>query len=274
MQRRRVLGWLPGVLLAVQGLPAVAASHWESAPQAISWLRLGVRDLQRAADFYQTLFGAELRQDAGAATVLRLGSSFLFLQAGGNGELLEQGLLVEAPEAALRQRLQEQGIVLRDSSAAGLLVRDGDGVQTRLGARPDWEAMAAVAGSAPRKPVFDAVLIDELFLNVTNMQVDSMFYARLLEQTSTVVAGSQYFRIGAHARLRLGQAVPGQTAGFNHFAVLVTNTDMEAAAEAVFRAGGIVENILPNGFSFWDPEGLRVVVRSVPQLLESPATRP
>jgi hypothetical protein len=30
----------------------------------------------------------------------------------------------------------------------------------------------------------------------------------------------------------------------------------------VFAAGGIIENILPNGFSFWDPDGIRVVVRS------------
>ena len=37
---------------------------------------------------------------------------------------------------------------------------------------------------------------------------------------------------------------------------------MDAAADAVFAAGGIIENILPNGFSFWDPDGIRVVVRS------------
>ena len=26
------------------------------------------------------------------------------------------------------------------------------------------------------------------------------------------------------------------------------------------KAGGIIENILPNGFSFWDPDGMRVEI--------------
>ena len=154
---------------------------------------------------------------------------------------------------------------------AGNVLHDGDAVQTRIGSALDWPALAPSTHAVPAagKSLFEALLIDEIFLSVTNMQVDSMFYARLLDQTSVAVAGSQYFRLGAHARLRLGQAATGQASGFMHFSVLVANTDMDAAAEAVFRAGGVVESFLPNGFSFWDPEGLRVVVHSVPQVLES-----
>ena len=91
---------------------------------------------------------------------------------------------------------------------------------------------------------------------------------------STAVAGSQYFRLGSHARLRLGQTAVGQPAGFSYMSVLVANTDMDAAAEAVFRAGGIVESFLPNGFSFWDPDGLRIVVRTAPQVLDAAAVVP
>jgi hypothetical protein len=42
--------------------------------------------------------------------------------------------------------------------------------------------------------------------------------------------------------------------------LLAANIDLEMAADAVFKAGGIIENILPNGFSFWDPDGMRVEI--------------
>jgi catechol 2,3-dioxygenase-like lactoylglutathione lyase family enzyme len=238
----------------------------------IGSLRLGVSDLQRSLRFYSTLFGSQLREDtATGAVILRLGSSVLELQEAPEAGLLHQSFTITGPDAALqRAQLQAQGIRWQDAADGSVLVRDGDGVLTRLGAVQDWEALqAASVTGVPGKPLFDALLLDETFLSVTNMQVDSMFYARLLDQTSIAVAGSQFFRIGAHARLRLSQAAVGQATGFNYFSVLVTNTDMDAAAEAVFRAGGIVESFLPNGFSFWDPDGLRVVVRGVPQVLNT-----
>jgi hypothetical protein len=88
-----------------------------------------------------------------------------------------------------------------------------------------------------------------------------LFYSRLLHQTGTLQAGSLWFDIG-NARLRLAQTPVGQSSGVSYFAVLVSNTDLGAAAEAVFAAGGIIENILPDGFSFWDPDGHRVLVRT------------
>jgi catechol 2,3-dioxygenase-like lactoylglutathione lyase family enzyme len=246
-------------------------------PTGISHLSLGVSDVPRAVAFYATLFGAQLREEpANGSTVLRLGSSLLLLQGGGEGSVLQHSFALE--QSALQQlhpHLRDAGIRWQDQPDGSLLVQDGDNVLTRIGEPLDWSALAASSMQvSPGKPVFDPLLIDEIFITVTNMQVDSMFYARLLDQTSTAVAGSQYFRLGAHAQLRLSQAAVGQPAGFTHFSVLVANTDMEAAAEAVFKAGGIVESFVPDGFSFWDPDGLRVVVRSVPQVLDAAARYP
>lgn len=267
---RRTLLSVTALVLALGGSAVLQA---QPGPEltGISPLRLGVTDLPRAVQFYAALFGANLREETGGGLALRLGSSVLLLQAAPEASVQQQGLVVSAPDAALlRAHLQVQGIRWQDAADGSLLVQDGDGVVTRLGAAPDWQALqAASAAAAAGTPVFQPLLIDELSLTVTNMQVDSMFYARLLDQTSTVVAGSQFFRIGEHARLRLAQAAVGQPTGFAYFSVLVASTDMEAAAEAVFRAGGIIESELPNGFSFWDPEGLRVVVRSVPQVLDT-----
>ena len=84
---------------------------------------------------------------------------------------------------------------------------------------------------------------------------------RVLNQTGTLQAGSLWFDVG-NARLRLTQTPVGQTPGVNYFSVVVSATDLGAAAEAVFAAGGIIETILPDGFSFWDPDGHRVLIRT------------
>lgn len=236
----------------------------------IDQVRLGVSDVLRSATFHAALFGAELREDSSGSIALRLGESILLLQASDQAAVLLQGFALEGSTAELLPALTGQRLPAQEQSDGSVLLRDGDGMQSRLGPALAWEELAAASLPLPQgKPVFQPLLIDELALNVTNMQVDSMFYARLLGQTSTAVAGSQFFSIGNHARLRLGQTAVGQAAGFNYFSVLVANTDMEAAAEAVFRAGGVVESFLPNGFSFWDPDGLRIVVRTAPMVLNS-----
>src|SRR5690606_25499337 len=123
------------------------------------------------------------------------------------------------------------------------------------------ESAAIQEANASAEPaIFRPLALDEVFLTVTNLEVDSLFYSRLLNQTGSLQAGSLWFKIG-NARLRLTQAPVGQAPGLNYFSVLVSSTNLEEAAEAVFAAGGIIETILPNGFSFWDPDGHRVLVR-------------
>jgi catechol 2,3-dioxygenase-like lactoylglutathione lyase family enzyme len=254
------------LLASLTAGPGVLAQ--DSGFAGIDQLRLGVSDVDRSTAFYAALFGAELRTDpASGNPCIRLGQSVLWLEPATEPAGLLLGFALAGPVAARRPLLQAQGIRWQDAEDGSLQVVDRDAVRTRLGAALDWQSLSAAEPRANGKPVFAARLVDEVALNVTNMQVDSMFYARLLEQTSTAVAGSQFFSIGSHARLRLSQAAVGQATGFNYFSVLVANTDMAAAAEAVFRAGGIIENFLPNGFSFWDPDGLRVVVRTAPQVL-------
>lgn len=273
MLRRSVLSLL--VFLAAGGSAALQGR--EGPPMAgIDQVRLGVEDQARSLAFHAALFGAELRAEAATGSlVLRLGESILLLQATPQPAVLQHGFALDTPIAALQALLQEQGIRVEQQADGSLLVEDRDGVRTRLGPAQTWEQLDASSQPvAVGKPIFQPLLIDEIAINVTNMQVDSMFYARLLGQTSTAVAGSQFFRIGNHARLRLIQTAVGQPAGFNYFSVLVANTDMEAAAEAVFRAGGIVESFVSNGFSFWDPDGLRVFVRTAPQVLNAEPARP
>jgi hypothetical protein len=145
-------------------------------------------------------------------------------------------------------------------------VDDRDGTRTQLAQSNTWKQLSQTTASPQsypqdEAPVFRPLAIDEIFISVTNLEVDSLFYSRLLNQTGTLQAGSLWFNIG-NARLRLTQTPVGQAPGVNYFAIRVSTTDLGAAAEAVFAAGGIIETILPDGFSFWDPDGHRVLVRT------------
>lgn len=232
---------------------------------------IAVADSVRARDFYAKVFGAEVWKDRAAERYyLQLGQSHVALEVQDEPRIDHIGFGVEGfDETAAQRWLAAQGIAWLDAAASSepVVVADRDGIRTQLAPDDTWEQVSTTlatrdAGSDAAAPVFTAYAIDEVFMMVRNLEVDSLFYSRLLDQTGTLQAGALWYRVGQAARLRLTQAPVGQTPGIAYFSVHVAYTDMEAAADAVFAAGGIIENILPNGFSFWDPDGIRVVVRS------------
>lgn len=237
---------------------------------AIDHVEFFVTDLDRSLAFYTTVFGSYLwKNNRTPRRYLMLGNSYMALEERDSAHVdhicfgIEDFAITD-----VHAFLDMQGIAWQDyPSGRDLRVDDRDGIRTQLAQNNTWLQMAGTTAAqesypqGTRDPVFQPLAIDEVFLTVTNLEVDSLFYARLLNQTGTLQAGSLWFRIG-NARLRLTQAPVGQTPGVNYFAVHVAYTDMEVAADAVFAAGGIIETILPNGFSFWDPDGLRVVVRA------------
>jgi catechol 2,3-dioxygenase-like lactoylglutathione lyase family enzyme len=234
-------------------------------------LTLEVTDLERARDFYTRLFGFNVWQaKAGAEQYLVLGNTYLNLHAGEQPGVRQVGIGVhDFTSTGLTQYLEREG--LRGHEALGgqaLGVDDGDGLRTLLLDAKSWERVRAAASavSAPTAapaPVFKPLRLDEVGLSVRNLEVDSLFYARLLARNSVLQAGSLWYSFG-NARLRLTQTPVGQHPGVGYFSILIANTDLEAAANAVFAAGGIIETLFPNGFSFWDPDGVRVVVHTSP----------
>lgn len=260
-----------GTLVGICLLLGAGAVHAQLAPAYTGFdhVELGVADITRARDFYVKLFGAETWRDkTSEQRYLQLGQSHLALDMQGEAQVDHVGFGVENFDMTAVQRwLAAQGIPWLDTAASGeLIVADRDGIRSQVAPGDTWEQVSGTlatrdAGSAA-EPIFTAYAIDEVFLMVRNLEVDSLFYSRLLDQTGTLQAGSLWYQVGQASRLRLTQAPVGQAPGIAYFAVHVAYTDMEAAADAVFAAGGIIENILPNGFSFWDPDGIRIVVRS------------
>lgn len=249
--------------LALAGFPALALAE----PAVTGWSRIELKVSSRETSmrFYGHLFGVDAwRLAPDGRAWLPLGSAWLVLSQG-EAAGIDRSVFAVSDFDADRQRayLVSRGLHPVLDEEGVLSVRDADGTVSALA---DRDASAGVP-PPPELPagqgdaVFAPLLLDEVHQMVSNLEVDSLFYSRLLGRTATQQAGSLWYPLG-QGRLRLSQTPPGQSPGTNYFAVLVANTDMALASERVFAAGGLIETELPNGFSFWDPDGVRVVVRS------------
>jgi catechol 2,3-dioxygenase-like lactoylglutathione lyase family enzyme len=258
-------------LLVLITQTATLAVHAQDAPQyaAIDHIEFFVTDLERSLHFYTRLFGNDLwKNNQTERRYLMLGNSYMALEQREAAKVDHVCFGINNFDiAAVHRFLDMQGIAWQDyPSGNDLRVDDRDGTRTQLAQNASWKQLSQTTASPQsypqaEAPVFNPLALDEIFISVTNLEVDSLFYSRLLNETGTLQAGSLWFDVGS-ARLRLTQTPVGQAPGVNYFAVRVSITDLGAAAEAVFAAGGIIETILPDGFSFWDPDGHRVLVRT------------
>lgn len=263
-------GWLLG--------PGQGAVLAEPAPafHSLDHVVLQVTDLSRSQEFYRRLFGASLWRDRQQPLVYQsLGKAFLALTEAAPARVQRIGFGITAydPPSAERYLAAQHLAAERLLDGRDLRVADRDGTLVDLVDEHRLErllpASEALPTGAARAALFNPLGLDEVYVMVSNLEVDSLHYARLLGQTGKAQAGSLWFDLGG-SRLRLSQAPVGQPAGVHSIAVLISQTDLAEAAEQVFAAGGIVEDLLPNGFSFWDPDGLRVEVHVAPQLLGAP----
>lgn len=251
--------------------PGITQAQAVNEPQyaAIDHVEFFVTDLDRSLQFYTRVFGNDLwKNNQTERRYLMLGNSYMALEQRDAAQMDHVCFGINDFDiAAVHDFLRLQEIMWQDyPSGNDLRVDDRDGTRTQLAQNGTWKQLSQTTASrqdypVTDDPVFKPLAINEVFISVTNLEVDSLFYSRLLHQTGTLQAGSLWFNVG-NARLRLTQTPVGQSSGINYFAVLVSNTDLGAAAEAVFAAGGIIETILPDGFSFWDPDGHRVLVRT------------
>jgi catechol 2,3-dioxygenase-like lactoylglutathione lyase family enzyme len=275
----KFLALAPCLLALLVLLSPVSSAKAEPAPDyhSLDHVEFSVTDLQRSLQFYTKLFGNDLwKHKQGERRYLKLGTAYIALEQRNEAKVEHVCFGIDHFNiTTMHSYLKAKNLAWQDyPSGRDLYVDDRDGNRAQLTQDNTWPQVIselgqrdvfAVSGDA----LFHPLHLDEVFVTVTNLEVDSLHYARLLGQTGKLQAGSLWFSLGS-ARLRLSQAPVGQTPGVNYFSVLVSHTDLDAAADAVFAAGGIIENILPNGFSFWDPDGLRVEVHVAEQILRTP----
>ena len=261
------LMWVLAVLQPVAAQPAPVPMF-----SGFDHLTVEVSDLGRSRDFYTRVFGFDVWQDNTTnAQYLVLGDAYLRMQEGQQPRITEVGIgIADFELTPVQAFLDREGLTWQAETAVpAVKVEDRDGVRSRLLAGDSWSVVqqqtAPLKNPTSDNAIFRALSLDEVGISVTNLEVDSLFYARLLGRTGALQAGSLWYPFG-HSRLRLSQTPVGQHSGVGYFAVLISNTDLEEAANAVFAAGGIIETVLTNGFSFWDPDGLRVLVHTTPML--------
>jgi len=267
----KVLRLLAFIVFVTGISPGISRAQVNYEPEyaAIDHVEFFVTNLERSLQFYTRLFGNDLwKNNQTERRYLMLGNSYMAIEERDVAEVDHVCFGINNFDiAAIHDFLRLQGLMWQDyPSGNDLSIDDRDGTRTQLAQNNTWKQLSQTSASRQDyppadNPVFKPLAINEVFISVSNLEVDSLFYSRLLHQTGTLQAGSLWFNVG-NARLRLTQTPAGQRAGINYFAVLVSNTDLGAAAEAVFAAGGIIETVLPDGFSFWDPDGHRVLVRT------------
>lgn len=244
----------------------------------IDEVELSVRNPESELAFYRRLFGGEVvREKQGGKVALQLGESVLVLSMGNKAQASHTAFAVKSfVLSELQEWFRTKALTTQSIGTSAIAVTDRDGTRTLIKTAADWsdwKQRGTLEAANATEPLFHPEMIDEVYITVTNLEVDALHYARLIGKTGSLQAGSLWFAAGT-ARLRLGQTPVRQKPGFQSFAILVSSADLETAADAVFKAGGIIENVLPNGFSFWDPEGLRVEVHLTPQLGQKPQPTP
>jgi hypothetical protein len=254
---------------------------------SIGMMVLEVADLQSSLTFYQQLFADSVRIHPQLPQALvQVGSNALLLRQSTNtkgqssttGEgknpisttsqtIIYQSTIVfniTKTVSQLRSYLAGQDLQFFDDGEL-LQLSDSDNSEFIIPHDELWpEHLEPWVEVSVQKPVFSVLGLDEVSIIVSNLEVDALYYARLLDTTASVVAGAHYFSIGDRQLLRLTQAPRGIQPGLSAFGLQLQLHDMGKLADAVFQLGGIVEQELANGFSCWDPNGYRLMLRQPP----------
>ena len=252
------------VLLMLAGLLCRLALA-EPAIAGLGHIELQVIDQDRSQQFYSRVFGAASwsHSEDGRAW-LSIGSAYLiFREAEGSGVARTAFAVNDFDKLGVGNYLRDQQLRIVEQDDALFAVRDGDGIPSALVASdyPQQPLMGLSGAADGESGIFQALLLDEVHIMVSDLEVDSLFYSRLLGRSPVLQAGALWYDL-QRGRLRLTQTAPGQSPGVNYLSILVAGTDLDEAGERVFAAGGLIEELLPNGFSFWDPDGMRVLVRT------------
>jgi catechol 2,3-dioxygenase-like lactoylglutathione lyase family enzyme len=247
---------------------------------SIDHVNIHVPDVQRSADFYIKLFGADVSRapnakaqtpnpssPSGVLWFIRLGRSFLAIspQPAGEGPGLNHfsfgiagfnGDVVKSQLAGLNQQWP-------GSPSNNLWLKDPAGRVIQLNAPGDVSRVpGAGVGAVPveppggikRQPAFPATEISLLTIAVRQLEPSATYYRNLLGAQKEQPQKGR-FRFGE------GEFVLGPASGGDYFRVGVAGFD-PAAAVAKLKSLGVKADMTrdKSAVSFRDPDGIRVQI--------------
>lgn len=264
MTRREVLRILPALLVAPQvrapGGPEFAA---------LDHIEFYVSDVEKSRDFFLRVFGGELRLRSGKR-YLRLGSSYMAFEsprghaAPGSVDHFSAAIRkLEMP--ALHAYLEQRGVTYQDyPSGRDTGVTDADGIRTQLSPENGWSLLdpsrfLPEATAIQDEPVFRALALDHVLLNVANLETAAAFYQKFLGRP-TSANNRMWFQLGP-SRVGLTQTPAGTAPGVNRFCVSAVPFDPAAAGPRMQYFGAKTEPAdLTGALAFRDPDGLLIQV--------------
>jgi catechol 2,3-dioxygenase-like lactoylglutathione lyase family enzyme len=264
MTRREALRILPALLVAPQ-LSAQAGPDLA----ALDHIEFYVSDVEKSRDFFLRVFGGELRLRSGKR-YLRLGSSYMAFEgprgrapAGSVDHFSAAIRKLEMP--ALHAYLEQRGVTYQDyPSGRDTGITDADGIRTQLSPENGWGLLdpsrfLPEATAIQDEPVFRAIALDHVLLNVAKLETSVAFYQKFLGRP-TSANNRMWFQIGP-SRVGLTQTPAGTPPGVNRFCVSAVPFDPAATGRKLQQLGAKAEPAETAGATeFRDPDGLTIQV--------------
>jgi catechol 2,3-dioxygenase-like lactoylglutathione lyase family enzyme len=266
VSRRELLSALGIGALAVQTAPGADESPQFS---SLDHLEFFVSNIEKSTAFYAQVFGAEvMKNNRTTRRYVRLGTAYMAMDTG--PQLRVDHICAGIPGfqiASMHAQLEKRGIAYRDyPSGNDLSVGDPDGgVRLQLAADDGWSALARGTASPESVPVngmaiFHPLGLDHVLLNVSDPEKSVAFYEKTLGPVAQRNNNRIWFEVGT-SRIGLLKTPDGQRAGVNHFCVLATAFDYDAAVKKLEQAGAKIEMPEVAGApEFRDPDGYLVQV--------------
>ena len=263
--------------LRIGALAAKTAAGADEPPQfsSLDHLEFFVSNVEKSAAFYAQVFGAEvMKNNRTTRRYVRLGAAYMAMDT---PQLRVDHICAGIPGfqiASIHAQLEKRGVAYRDyPSGNDLSVGDPEGVvRFQLAAVDGWSALARGTASPesvpvngdplqrPRQAIFHPLGLDHVLLNVPDPEKSAAFYEKILGPVAQRNNSRIWFQVGT-SRIGLLKTPDGQRAGVNHFCVLATVFDYDAAVKMVEQAGAKIEMPEVAGApEFRDPDGYLVQV--------------
>jgi catechol 2,3-dioxygenase-like lactoylglutathione lyase family enzyme len=263
--------------LGIGALVVQTAAGADESPQfsGLDHLEFFVSNVEKSTALYAQTFGAEvMKNNRTSRRYVRLGAAYMAMDTG--PQLRVDHICAGIPGfriATTHAQLEKLGVAYRDyPSGNDLSVGDPDGgVRLQLAADNGWSALARGTASPesvlvngdPLQPgmgIFHPLGLDHVLLNVPDPEKSAAFYQKILGPVAQRNNSRIWFQVGT-SRIGLLKTPDGQRAGVNHFCVLATAFDYDAAVKKLEQAGAKIEAPEVAGApEFRDPDGYLVQV--------------
>lgn len=244
IDRRGMLGLLGAGAWAFRN----AAAEGELRFSALDHVETAVPDAARSAAFYARVFGGPLwKNKQTPRRYVKLGPCYIAVDQKPQAAFdhFSAGI-ADYQIAALHSYLEQRGIAYRDfPSGRDLNVSDPDGIRVQLSSDNSWaplEGTTAIreSGGPEGAPIFRAMGIDHILLNVSDPEKSTAFYEAIFGPVAQRNNGRIWFQTGS-SRIGLLPTPAGQKSGVNHFCVAAAPFDYASVTRKLAEAGAKVE---------------------------------